>query len=142
MARQVQRMAVPGPGDRPSHPLQRITRNGTATRDPTEKQMKKENRSVGSAHEANCFICRKFLKKDDSVECQHTIWQCKRCQMPLRKMSRVDPAIGRTDTRQWTHQQSSSDIAGCRGVHSANEAFPKELQVNPHPRRSSRASPN
>jgi hypothetical protein len=110
-ARQVQRMAVPTrPGDRPSYPLQRITRNGTATRDPTEKQMKKENRSVGSAHRANCFICCKCLKRNGTVECRLTTWQCKTCQMPLCKQSRISPETGRTDTCAAMHHQSADHI--------------------------------
>jgi hypothetical protein len=59
--------------------LQRITKDRSATREPTEKQTKKGNRAVGSAHRANCFICRKFLKKDDTVHNQHATWECKTC---------------------------------------------------------------
>jgi hypothetical protein len=115
-ARQGGRNSMIRTGDEPhDDPLERITKDGSATREPTQKQMKGENRTVGSAIKANCFICRKFLKKDDLINYQHTIWQCKRCQMPLCKMSRVDPAIGRTDACQWIHQQSSSDITGCSG---------------------------
>jgi hypothetical protein len=67
-ARQVQRM-VSRPGDKPDDPLQRITRDGSATCNPTDKQMKKENRLVGSAHKANCFICSKHLRRNGIVEC-------------------------------------------------------------------------
>jgi hypothetical protein len=120
--------------------LQRITKDGSATREPTEKQMKKEKRAVGSAHRANCFICRKFLKKDDTVQYQHTTWECKTCQMPLCKISRIDTATGRTDTCLSIHQQSSDPIVGCSEMHCSSKPFPKELQVNVHPRRSNRAS--
>jgi hypothetical protein len=122
--------------------LQRITKDGSATREPTEKQMKKENRAVGSAHRANCFICCKFLKKDDTVQYQRTTWECKTCQMPLCKISRIDTATGRTDTCLSIHQKSADPIVGCSEVHCSSKSFPKELQVNLHPRRSNRASNN
>ena len=130
-------------GEEATHDLlQRITRDGSATRDATEKQMRKENRSVGSAHKASCFICRKFLKRNDIVNYQHTIWQCKTCQMPLCKMSRVDATIGRTDTCIYMHLHSSDGVTGCSGLHSSSKAFPKELQVSLYPRRSNRGNNN
>jgi hypothetical protein len=36
------------------------------------------------------------------------------------------------------HQQSADHVEGCLGMHSPSAAFPKEPQVNIHPRRSSR----
>jgi hypothetical protein len=137
-ARQVQRTVVSRAGDKPDVPLQRITREGSATRNPTEKQTQKENRSVGSAHKATCFICRKYLKRNGTVECRNAIWECKTCHMPLCKQSRIDAETGRTDTCVSTHLQSADHIEGCNGMHPSNTAFPKEQQVNINPRRSSR----
>jgi hypothetical protein len=140
-ARQFGHMVRQG-GEVRSEPLQRITRDGSATREPTDKQIQRENRTVGSAVKATCFICRKFLKKDNAVDYRLTTWQCRTCQMPLCKQSRINNAIGRTDTCLSIHQQASDQIIGCSGMHCSNRAFPKELQVNLHPRRSNRVSNN
>jgi hypothetical protein len=115
-----------------------ITREGSATRDPTDKQMKKESQLVGSAHKANCFICCKHLKRNGTVECPLATWQCKTCQMPLCKQSCIGAETGRTDMCVSMHQQSADHVEGCIGMHSpCSAALPKELHVNVHPRRSS-----
>ena len=117
-----------------------MARNGPVTRDPTEKQTSREHRSVGSAIKANCFICRKYLKRDGTVDYRNTSWQCKECRMPLCKLPRIDKQIGRTETCLTEHQESDHPIIGCTGSYCPSITFPKDLQVNLSPRRSNRLS--
>ena len=139
-ARSVRHMETHGQNEHGA--LERIQRHGSATRNPTDKQTHLERRSVGSAIKANCFICHKFLKKDGTVEYRNTTWQCKNCKMPLCKLSRIDARIGRTETCLTVHQESDNETIGCNGRYCSSMIFPKELQVNLHPRRSNRVSGN
>jgi hypothetical protein len=77
---------IPRHGENENESLERMARNGSVTRDPTEKQTNREHRSVGSAIKANFFICRKYLKRSGTVDYQNTSWQCKECRMPLCKL--------------------------------------------------------
>ena len=133
-ARSVRHMARHGHNEQEA--LERMARNGSVTRDPTEKQTSREHRSVGSAIKANCFICRKYLKRDGTVDYRNTSWQCKECRMPLCKLPRIDKQIGRTETCLTEHQESDHPIIGCTGSYCPSITFPKDLQVNLSPQRS------
>jgi hypothetical protein len=85
--------------------LERIQRDGLVTLNPTDEQTHLEHWSVGSVIKANCFIRRKFQKKDATVECWNTTsWKCRKCKMPLCKVSRNDPGIGWTERCLTVHQ--------------------------------------
>jgi hypothetical protein len=127
---------MPRHGHNEQEALKRMARNGSVTREPTDKQTSREHRSVGSAIKANCFICRKYLKMDGIVYYRNTSWQYKKCRMPLCKLPRIDKQIGRTETCLTEHQESDHPIIGCTGSYCPSMTFPKDLQVNFSSRRS------
>jgi hypothetical protein len=133
---------MPRHGHNEQEALERMaTRDGSVTRDPTEKQTSREYRSVGSAIKANCFICRKYLKRDGTVDYQNTSWQCKKCRMPLCKLPSIDKQVGWTETCLTEYQESDHPIIGCSGSYCPSMTFlPKDLQVNLSPQRSNRLS--
>ena len=56
--------------------LEHITdRFGQNTHPPTFKQIQ-DGRTIGTAVQANCYICHKYLKKDGKTKYQNTIWHC------------------------------------------------------------------
>jgi hypothetical protein len=117
---------MPRHGHDEQETLERMARNGSVTRDPTEKQTSREHRSVGSAIKANCFICCKYLKRDSTVDYQNTSWQCcKECRMPLCKLPCIDKQIGRTETCLTEHQESDHPIIGCTGSYLSKHHIPK-----------------
>jgi hypothetical protein len=117
---------MPRHGHNEQEALERMARNGLVTRDPTERQTSREHRSVGSAIKANCFICRKYLKRDGTVDYKNTSWQCKECRMPLCKLPHIDKQIGWTETCLTEHQESDHPIIGCTGSYSPSITFPKD----------------
>ena len=120
--------------------------NGSTTREPTDKQ-RSIGRTVGTAVNRNCYVCRKYLKKDDSVNYVQTCFCCSLCKMPLCKESHYDVSIGRYFTCFEEHMVTDEEHMQCNGRYVIKSPFPKEYMVNLHtttsesPRRSSSKSP-
>ena len=105
--------------------LVRITNAaGQTTRLPTNRQINKEGRGVGTAVSLNCFLCRKYRDIDDKTVYRKTIWQCATCRMPLCKV-----AHGMRATCHAEHVASTDADVGCYGVFIEGKPFPKEKQV-------------
>jgi hypothetical protein len=62
---------MPRHGQNEQEALKRMARNDLVTQDPTEKQTNREHWSVGSTIKANCFICRKYPKRDGTEDYQN-----------------------------------------------------------------------
>ena len=68
-------------------------KDGNITRVPTEKQLSK-GRTVGTANNGNCYICRKYLSEKGEVVYRQTTFCCSICKMPLCKESQKCVRIG------------------------------------------------
>jgi hypothetical protein len=121
-----------------SAPLARIEgEDGTVTREVTEKQRQKW-KSVGTSRQMKCFMCRKYLKSDGTTRYSDTSFWCASCKMPLCKSDRTESDPTRTSSCLHEHLTSTHPDVGCNKKHLKATAFPKDIQVNLHPRRSSR----
>ena len=106
--------------------------NGSKTREPTEKQLA-SGRNVGTAMNRNCFVCRKYLKKDGRINYVQTCFCCSVCKMPLCKESHYDASIGRYFTCFEEHMVTDEEHLQCNGQHVVKSAFPADKMVNLHP---------
>jgi hypothetical protein len=89
-----------------------------------------------------CFVCRIYLKADDSVCYLDTSYWCRYCQMPLCNKDRRQPELGRELTCEGEHSCPSSHVFRCSGKaeRGFHQVFPEEEQVNIHPRHNGRAA--
>jgi hypothetical protein len=116
--------------------LARITdKDGNKTREVTEKQ-RWNAKSVGTSRQLKCFMCRKYLNANGSTRYQDTSFWCTECNMPLCKQDRTDTM--RESTCLDEHLNSTDSVLGCTNKCQKATAFPKDKQVNLHPRRGGR----
>lgn len=121
----------PDKDDRPK--LERIrATNGSTTRNRTDKQ-RAQDRRVGTAANRNCYVCRKYLKKDNSVNYVQTCFYCSYCKMPLCKESHYDASIGRYFACFEEHMSTDEEHMQCNGNYVVKSPFRKEHMVNLHP---------
>jgi hypothetical protein len=93
--------------------LERLMKDGSTTRHPTEKQIKAGKR-VGTAVNGNCFICCKYMMAPGTTNYVQTNFCCVHCKMPLCKISRANVAMGRIDTcGLQEHLHSEEKHLGC-----------------------------
>lgn len=119
-------------------PLARIQGpDGTEAREVTGRQ-REDGKSVGTSRQMTCFMCRKYLKANGSTRYQNTSFWCKKCQMPLCKVDRSDADPTRILSCIDEHLDSTDTLVGCYGKHLKATTFPKDDQMNLHPRRGSR----
>ena len=132
-------MTISTPNDeRNNIGLERIrSADGSTTRPPTKKQ-EEQGRRVGTAVNGNCFICRKYLTKNGTVNYQQTCFCCVICKMPLCKESRKDVTIGRIFYCLEEHKCSDEPHLLC-GNYTCGKIFPEDEQINLYQR--SRATP-
>ena len=114
--------------------LERIRgKDGNVTRPPTEKQIA-NGRSVGTAINGNCYICRKYLNEKGEVVYRQTTFCCSICKMPLCKESQKCVRIGRTEDCFDEHK-TGKDQYTCCGQYVRAQPFPKDGQVNLYPKK-------
>ena len=118
-----------------THHLERITFNdGTTNRPPTETQ-RKRNKTVGNAATLNCFVCRRYLKQDETTEYNTTQWRCQYCKMPICGIDRSVHATNEQRTqsclREHLTQTDISHPLACISSDSfpKSKIFPSTLQV-------------
>ena len=99
---------------------------GQTTRMPTNRQINKEGRGVGTAVSVNCYMCRKYKDQQGRTVYRKTIWQCATCRMPLCKVDHGNLRVSCHDE----HIASSDPEVGCYGVFEEGKVFPKEKQVS------------
>ena len=105
--------------------LERIkAADGLTIRTATPKQIEK-GRKVGTAVNANCFICRKYLKPNNKINYVFTTFCCSVCKMPLCKASRKDVAIGRLYDCLEEHMCSAEPHLRCQD-YKKGSPFPAE----------------
>jgi hypothetical protein len=98
--------------------------DGSLTYPPTQKQLLK-GRSIGTARQQSCFICRKY-----KADYQQTSWKCIDCGMPLCKQSRADEP-GREMSCLAEHQASTCPALGCNLGARKSFLFPDDLKLYP-----------
>ena len=109
--------------------LQRIMKNGSATRDPTAKQ-RAAGRTTGQAVTRQCLICRRYLNGDGEPVYHATQWECKDCKVPLCNVSRVGEDGGRLWSCKEEHLKSNDPLFLCHpGVDRSNVNVPRKNQV-------------
>ena len=114
--------------------LERIRgKDGYITRMPTEKQISK-GRSVGTANNGNCYICRKYLGERGEVVYRQTTFCCSICKMPLCKESHKCVQIGRNEDCFDEHKMGEDENICCSQYVRA-QPFPKDGQVNLYPKK-------
>ena len=112
--------------------LERIRgKNDSITRPPTRKQILK-GRTVGTANNANCYVCRKYLGKNGDVVCRQTTFYCSVCKMPLCKTSHINVKIGRTENCFEEHMMGKDENTCCSQYVRA-QPFPKDGHANLYP---------
>ena len=114
--------------------LERIRgKDGNMTRYPTDKQIA-NGRTVGTANNGNCYICRKYLSKTGGVVYRQTTFCCSICKMPICKESQKCVQIGRTEDCFDEHKMGEDENTCCSQYVRA-QPFPKHGQVNLHPKK-------
>jgi len=103
--------------------------DGEHCRPVTATEAARHGRSVGSGRSQNCFVCRKYLKANGTVNYTTTTFKCACCQMPLCMKSRVGQ-LGRDLSCIDEHNQSEEDHLRCSGQFHSGMSFPKDKQVN------------
>jgi hypothetical protein len=122
--------------------LERIRgKDGEVTR-PVTQQQAQGGRTIGSSCVRWCFVCRGYMDSKGKPVQWQTQWQCILCKMPVCALDRKDDKVfgpnGRDPARTCLeiHQSASSTSPfGCGAVHGPKTAFPKQHQINLHPRR-------
>ena len=125
--------------------LERIRdKDGNTTQEPTAKQ-RQVGRNVGTSVVRACYICRGYLDPTGEPISNQTQWWCAACHMPICAVDRKEDTKFGPNGRDppmtclEVHQTTTSDGAfGCGRVYGQKEKFPKEYQINLHPRRSQR----
>ena len=79
---------------------------------PTEKQIAK-GRTVGTANNGNCYICRKYLTEKGEVVYRQTTFCCSICKMPLCKESQKCVRIGQTEDCFDEHKMGEDENICC-----------------------------
>ena len=114
--------------------LERIRgKDGSATRPATKKQLE-SGRTVGTAANSTCYVCRKYLSKDGKVVYTQTCWCCSICKMPLCKENRKDESIKRNQSCFEEHELGDDKNIVC-GDYTVGQPFPEDEQVNLYPKK-------
>ena len=56
-----------------------------------------QGRTMGTANNSNCYICRKYFTKKGEVVCRQTTFCCSICKIPICKESQKCVQIGRNE---------------------------------------------
>ena len=93
--------------------LERIRgKYGNITRLPTAKQIA-QGRTLGTANNSNCYICRKYLTGKGEVVYRQTIFCCSICKMPICKESQKCVLIGRNEDCFGEHKMGEDEHTCC-----------------------------
>ena len=112
-------------------------KDGSSTRHSTEIQRGRGRSMVGSAVVMNCYMCRKYLGRNDNVVYRQTSFCCSLCLMPLCRESRVDTEAQRYHKCFDEHMCTDDCTVACNGEYHVGKKFPADKQV-PHPLRKKR----
>jgi hypothetical protein len=115
---------------KPGEPLERISNNDGDTRYKLTDRQYNKGRNVGKSIQQNCFVCRKYLKRNGDTLYNQTSFRCSLCKMPLCKKNRTDLSTGRLTSCLKEHQESNCKVVGCFGSDRTYTVFPKKLQLN------------
>ena len=112
--------------------------DGSCTKAVTEND--DDKRTVGSAKQKACYICRRYNKETGEHNKQYTAWQCKDCKMPLCKVNRAHTQPFRNGLSCMAeHFETPIGHMQCNpGANHGYGAFPKHDRVNLWPRKSKR----
>jgi hypothetical protein len=72
-----------------------------------------------------CFICRRYLDKDDEQIRRTTAWWCKHCKMPLCPVDRSAGGNGREQTCIDEQLDTDDEDFACIELHSRGKCVPK-----------------
>ena len=108
-----------------------LGKDGNITRLPTENQIA-QGRTVGTANNSNCYICRKYLTKKVEVVYRQNTFCCSICKMPICKESQKCVPIGRNEDCFDEHKMGEDEHTCCI-QYVRSQPFPKDGQVNLYP---------
>jgi len=118
--------------------LQRVRNEEGLLNLPTTKKQRDKHKTVGNAVILNCYICRKYLKKDGSTDYRTTQFWFAKCRMPLCNKDRRGEGGGRPMSCVQEHTCTDDEDLACNDICTPNKKFPRALQVSLWPRRSGR----
>jgi len=93
---------------------------------PSDYQQENEEWTKGSKYSANCFICHKYVQKEEATNCNMTTFCCRDCTMPLCKADWW--LVHWKLTCYDEHKMSDKPYLGCNGVLKKNRQFPTNKQ--------------
>ena len=112
--------------------LERIRgKYGNITRLPTSKHIA-QGRTVGTANNSNCYICRKYLTEKGEVVYRQTTFCCSIYKMPICKESQKCVRIGRNEDC-FDENKMDEDEHTCCSQYVRSQPFPKDGQVKLYP---------
>jgi hypothetical protein len=110
--------------------LERIyNNNGDTWCKLTDRQYNKGH-NAGKSNQQNCFVCRKYLKRNGDTLYNQTSFRYSLCKMPLCKKTRIDLSTGHLTSCLKDHQESNCKVVGNFGLEGTYTVFPKKLQLN------------
>jgi hypothetical protein len=115
---------------KPGEALERISNHDGDTRYKLTDKLYNKGRNVGKSIQQNCFVCRKYLKRNGSTLYNQTSFRCSLCKMPMCKKDRTDLSSGRLTSCLKEHQESNCKVVGCFGSDRTYTVFPRKLQLN------------
>ena len=113
-------------------------KDGFSARPATDVQ-RGDGRNVGSAIVKNCYVCRKYLDKNDRTVYKQTSFCCSVCLMPLCQEDRSDPKAKRHDTCYQEHVGGLDPEVACNGSYHLGKRFPADKQIEHHLKRKRKA---
>ena len=112
---------------------------------PATAKWREAERVVGIAVNQCCHVCRKFLKRNGSVNYVQTCFYSSICKMPLCRENRIDLVAGRTMTFLKEHINSDEtrfycdDFIHCRNfpnkkwlIHTSEEVARNSMNDDEH----------
>ena len=86
----------------------------------------------------NCYVCRKYLDRNDETVYKQTSFRCSLCLMPLCQEGRIDTSNDRNKTCFDEHMCTNDAEVSCNGEYYTGKKFPNDRQVHHHLRKTRR----
>ncbi len=110
---------------KPRESLEWITNNDGDSRYKLTDGQCNKGHNVWKSIQKNCFVCRKYLKRNGDTSYNQVSLRCSLCKMPLCKKDRTDSSTGHLTSCLKEHQKSNFKVVGCFGSGCSYAVVPK-----------------